>query len=371
MVSVRRRSLHHLGFAAAMLFVATVAGYDTFINDGYTVGTWLARPLDWLFVAANVVFVSYLLVPLLADQERTARVWRRFRQRPDAVFGLAWLVAVYLLGTVGFVVAPSLELDFLHANQPPIFGSISMEHVSQCAGAVVEGRCQGSFRFPLGTDLNGYRLELLLLHGLHVSLYVAAVSLAFIVPIAVSVGVVAGYLGGRADTVTMRLVEVLDAVPPLIIYLLIIFITNESLLVILLLFGFLGWGGTARVVRSEARRLAAADFVVATRALGGGRRYTLRKHVLPAITSVAVPTATQQAPVLLLTEAGIAFLGLEAFGLQSFGNVIARGTVRGEVPLFAKWWVSGFAVLVFAVTVLSFKTVGDGLVEALDPRADR
>ena len=359
-------------FSAVLLglvLVGVIAWYDLTVRDGYTIGTWLARPLDWLFIASNVILLGYVVVPVVAARERATEVWMRFRRRPTAVLGLGWLVAAYLLGTFGFVVAPGLELDFLHANQPPLFGSISAEHVSQCAGEITNGRCHGSLRFPLGTDLNGYRLELLLLHGLHVSVYVAAISLSFILPIALVVGVGAGYLGGWVDRAVMRLVEVQDAVPPLVIYFLFIFLFNEGLLLILILFGFLGWEGTARVVRSEARRLASADFVVATRALGGERSYILRKHVAPAVSSVAVPVASQQAPVLLLTEAGIAFLGLEAFDLQSFGNIIARGTVRGDVPMLAKWWVSGFAVATLALTVLSFKTVGDGLVVALDPRS--
>ncbi|WP_373190003.1 ABC transporter permease subunit [Halolamina sp.] len=114
--------------------------------------------------------------------------------------------------------------------------------------------------------------------------------------------------------------------------LLLIFITGESLLVILLLFGFLGWGGAARIVRSESRRLRDAGFVEASRVLGGTDRHVLKTHVLPSVSGVAVSTATQQVPVLLLTEAGLAFLGLEAFDRSRWATsspaVPSGGTCR-------------------------------------------
>ncbi len=357
-------------FALSMTLVVALAYYDIFRNEGFTLGTWLASPMDWLFIAANVVLLFYAVAPFLVDRERAATLWGRFKARPEAVLGVMWLAVVYVLGTVGVVLAPEPTLDFLNANQPPVFGSVSMEQIYQCGGQILEGRCYGSWAYPLGTDLNGYDMGLLLLQGLHVTLYVAVISLALIVPLALVIGTIAGYRGGWVDSLSMRSVEVQDAVPPLVVYLLVIFITGESLLVILLLFGFLGWGGAARIVRSESRRLRDAGYVEASRVLGGDDRHVLKTHVFPAVSGVAVPTATQQVPILLLTEAGLAFLGLEAFDLQSLGNIIARGTVRGEVPMLAKWWVSGFAVAALSATVLSFKFIGDALVEALDPRLE-
>jgi len=343
--------------------------YDTQINDGFTIGTWSASPLDWLFIAANAVLLFYGVLPILEDRERAATLWQRFREKPEAIAGAAWLVVVYLLGTIGLMLVPAPKLEFLYGNQPPVWGTIPVEHLPHdCAGRVADGVCHGSWQYPLGTDINGYAMEILLLQGLHVTLYVALISLALIVPLALGVGTVSGYFGGLFDDISMRTVEVQDAVPPLVVYFLVIWITGESLLVIILLFGFLGWGGAARVVRSEARRLRDSEFVQAAKVLGGSDRHVLRKHVFPAVSVVAIPTATQQAPVLLLTEAGLAFLGLEAFDLQSLGNIIARGVSGHGPPMTAQWWVSAFPAAALAATVVAFKLVGDALVEALDPR---
>jgi peptide/nickel transport system permease protein len=355
--------------AVTMAVVVALALYDLHVNDGFTVGTWLASELDWLFIASNVVVLFYGVLPILEDRDRAATVWRRFREKPEAIAGAVWLVVFYLLGTVGLALAPMPRLDFVYANQPPVWAAMPVEKLADdCLGRVVDGMCHGTWQYPLGTDLNGYGMGILLLQGLHITLYVALISLALIVPLALVVGTVAGYHGGLLDDVSMRAVEVLDAVPPLVVYLLFIWITGESLLVIVLLFGFLGWGGAARVVRSEARRLRKSEFVEAARALGGDDRHVLGKHVVPAVSVVAIPTATQQVPVLLLTEAGLAYLGLESYTLMSMGNIIARGTTYGQVPMVDKWWVSAFSVGLLVLTVMSFKLVGDALVEALDPR---
>lgn len=357
-------------FILVFSIVVAIGFYDLFVRKGYTLGRWLASPLDWLFIAANVVLVFYVVIPLLFDRNRSAKLWNRLCNHPESITGFSWLIIVYFLGTVGIALAPKPKVDFLHKNQPPIFTSISTEYVTECAGRVTGGRCFGTWQYPLGTDLNGYALEILLLQGLHITLYVAVISLAFIIPLALSVGVTAGYWGGWPDLLLMRSVEIQDAIPPLIVYLLVIFITGKSLLIILLLFGFLGWGGTSRIVRNEARRVSESEFVSAARALGSTDRHIIRTHVLPSVSGVAIPTATQKVPVLLLTEAGLAYLGLEAFELQSFGNIIARGTVRGEVPMTAKWWVSGIALVTFVATIVSFKLVSDAFVESFDPRIE-
>lgn len=360
----------HALFAVTITVVGVAAYYDLAINPGFTIGTWLASPLDWLFAGANVVLLYYGVWPVLADPMTSHRTWQRFRDDRLALAGVAWLAAFYLIGTIGYVLLPEPSLNFLHDNQPPVYTTIDANHVSSCVGPVVDGACHGTWTYPLGTDLNGYAMELLIVQGLHVTLYVAVISLALIVPLALIVGTIAGYLDGWPDLAAMRAVEVQDAVPPLVVYLLVIFITGESLLVILLLFGFLGWGAAARVVRSESRQLRTSEYVTASTALGAHPRHVLTTHVLPAVASVAIPIATQQIPILLLTEAGLAFLGLEAFDLQSLGNIIARGTFRGDVPMQAKWWVSGLSVTALALTVTAFKIVGDTLVESLDPRLD-
>ncbi|MFW5935091.1 MAG: hypothetical protein ACOCQL_04500, partial [Halolamina sp.] len=170
--------------------VAALALYDTQVNDGYTVGTWLMSPLDWLFVLANVVLLFYGVLPILADRERAATLWQRFREKPEAIAGAAWLAAVYLLGTVGLALVPAPKLDFLYGNQPPIWGTIPTDQLPHnCAGPVADGLCHGSWQYPLGTDINGYAMEILLLQGLHITLYVAVIALALIVPLALIVGV--------------------------------------------------------------------------------------------------------------------------------------------------------------------------------------
>lgn len=362
------RRLRSVAFLIAALLLGCWAGYDAFLHDGYTLGTWLAAPMDWLFLLSLLIVVCFGVVPLAVERERTRKQWARFRQYPGAVAGLVYLVAFFLLGTVGQLAVGSPSLDFLHPNQPPVFATVDADLVPACLGRVADGRCHGTMRYPLGTDLNGYGMGKLLLAGMRVSVYVGFVAGTLVVPVAVLVGTVAGYAGGRVDLLLMRYVEIQDTVPAIVVYLLVIILWGESLLLVVVLFGFLSWGVAARVVRSETQTVAASEFVTAARTLGGSPRYVYRKHVLPNVTASVVPTATQQIPALLLAEASVAFLGLESFDLQSFGNVIARGVYEGDVPMLVKWWVWGFAALALALAVLSLKFVGDALVDVVDPR---
>ncbi|MEF8773421.1 MAG: ABC transporter permease [Halobacteriales archaeon] len=360
------------GFVVTTILLGAWAGHDLVVNDGYTVGTWLAEPIDWLFLLSVNVFLFLAVVPLLANPGRTRQYWRRFRRQPWAVPAFAYLVGFVALGLLGPILMDPLHLSFTEAYQPPVFASIDAEMITDCVGSTGGGTCHGSWTYPLGTDRNGYSILRLLGSTAHVSVYVAAITALLIVPIAVTVGTVAGYYGGLVETALMRYVEIQDTVPAIVVYLLVIFLWGESLLLIIVFFGFFGWGGVARRIHSDARTVRNEPYVTAGRSLGGSDRYVLRHHVLPNVSNTVVVATFQQIPAFLLAEAGIAFLGFESFDLQSFGNVIARGieqeAITGAPGFLAKWWVATIPALALALAVLSFKIVGDGLRDALDPR---
>lgn len=364
------RRLRLPAFALATVALLAWAGYDLVLNDGFTLGTWLAKPLDWLLFLSLDVFVFFVVVPLATRPARTRYFWTRFRRQPWAVPALAYLVGFVLLGALGPVLLGAPTLDFLGAHQPPVYASIDADLVSECAGTVSNGACHGSWTYPLGTDRNGYDMVRLMGSMARVSLYVAAITALLVVPIAVAVGTVAGYYGGTVETLLMRYVEMQDTVPAIVVYLLVIFLWGESLLLIVVLFGFFGWGTVARKVHSEVRTVRAAEYVESGRSLGGTDGHVVRTHVLPNVSNTLAVATFQQIPAFLLAEAGIAFLGFEKFDLHSFGNVIAYGleqVLRG--PTFVeKWWVAVLPAVVFALAVLSFKVVGDALRDALDPR---
>lgn len=363
---------------AVFALVLTALGgwfvYDSQFNDGYTLfGAlgWLATPLDWLFMASVVVFAVYVVHPLATDRALARRYWRRLRRRPETVIALGVLCGFFVAGAVGPSLAGRPELRYLYAYQPPAFGSIDARFVTRCAGRIADGRCHGSLRFPWGTDRNGFGIGQFALSGLRVSLYVAFITSMFVVPIGVAVGTAAGYYGGPVDSFLMRYAEIQETVPALVVYMFLFPITGESLFVIIVLFGFLGWGGIARRVRSDVRQRRQSELVTAAKSAGGSDLHIVRVHVLPNVSNTIVAAMTQQIPVFLLTEAGIAFLGFESADVRSLGKLIARG-VTVEAPATPgfpeKWWVATIAAVTLALVVVAFELVGDALRDAADPR---
>jgi peptide/nickel transport system permease protein len=368
-----RFSTRAAAFLVSAVALGVWAAYDAWVNDGYTLGTWLADPLDWVFLLSVLGFVFFFAVPVALSPHLRAEYWHGLTRRPENAFALAVVAAFFLVGSLGpFVVGrPGLNMYFQY--QPPLWGTIEAGGLVECAGPVVDGYCHGSTRFPLGTDRSGRDVLRLLVAGTRVSLYVAMITSMLITPIAIAVGTVAGYFGGWVDALLMRYVEVQETVPALVVYILVVFFVGESLGLIILLFGFLSWGGAARVVRSEVLKRREEEYVEASKGLGADDAHMLRRHVLPGASNTVIAVMAQQIPMLLLTEAGLAFLGFEDIDVQSLGSIIARGLARETLsaPGFAeKYWVATFAAALLALYVLSFKLLGDALRDVSDPRVE-
>ena len=366
-------SVRAAGFLVSAVALAVWAAYDTWVNDGYTLGTWLAGPLDWVFLLSVLGFLFFFALPLTLNPYLRGEYWRGLTRSPESTVALAVVVAFFLVGSLGpFLVGrPGLNMYFQY--QPPLWGQIDATGLVECAGPVTDGYCRGSTRFPLGTDRSGRDVLRLLVAGTRVSLYVAMISSMLITPIAITVGTLAGYFGGWLDAVLMRYVEVQETVPALVVYMLVVFFTGESLALIILLFGFLSWGGAARIVRSEVLQRRETEYVEASRGLGADDAHLIRTHVLPGASNTVISVMAQQIPMLLLTEAGLAFLGFEDVDVQSLGAVVARGLAKESysAPGFVeKYWVATFAAALLALYVLSFKLLGDALRDVSDPRVD-
>lgn len=374
-------TLERLVFATGVLVVTAFFVYNELFAHGYTLGTWRARPIDFVFLFAVSVLLAYGVVPALKRRRTVTRIV--FNLGPASTAALGYLVVFVLVGLVGPVLLSNPGLRFEHSLQPPV-GFTSEVAGIECLGPVTGGpfdqQCHGSWTYPLGTNHRGLPLGFLLVSGARTALMVVVISLVTVVPIATVVGVVAGFRGGVLDTVLSSYIDVQLSIPAIVFYFLGYAYWGPSLLLLIVAFGLLSWGGIARLVRSEVIQRRDNGHVRIARSLGAPGHYLVRRHIVPNITNTVVPAVFQLLALLVLFEAGVAFLGYHELELYSWGATISEGInaavtgqmqTRAEFPAYQLWWVSTWPALALTMTMLSFKLLGDDLRDALDPRGEQ
>jgi len=219
--------------------------------------------------------------------------------------------------------------------------------------------------FLLGTDTLGRDLFSRILYGARVSLLVGFVATGVALVIGVSWGIVAGYFGGRVDSVMMRIDDVLYGLPFIIFIILLMVIFGRN---IWLLFGAIGaveWLTMARIVRGQVLTIKNQEYVLAAQAMGVTNMQMFRKHIFPNILGPIAVYATLTIPQVMLLEAFLSFLGL---GIQppmsSWGTLIRYGVESMEEYS----WLLIYPGLTFTITLFALNFFGDGLRDALDPK---
>jgi len=219
--------------------------------------------------------------------------------------------------------------------------------------------------FLLGTDQYGRDILSRVIYGSRISLSIGFLVVLISVTLGTVVGVSSGYFGGWADAVMMRIVDVLIAFPALFLILIIIATFGNSIYLIVITLSFTGWMGVARIVRSQVLSLKEQEFILAARSLGLSDMRIIFRHLAPNTLTPVIIAATLRIGSIILTEAGLSFLGL---GVQppvpSWGNIINEG----RDSLLNHWWISTFPGIAILTTVVCFNLLGDGVRDALDPR---
>jgi oligopeptide transport system permease protein len=227
------------------------------------------------------------------------------------------------------------------------------------------GASPPSSKHFLGTDVLGRDLLSRILYGARISLLVGFVATGVALIIGVSWGIIAGYAGGRVDSIMMRIVDVLYGLPFIIFIILLMVIFGRNLW---LLFGAIGaveWLTMARIVRGQVMGLKNQEFVMAARAMGVSNFSMFRKHLLPNILGPIAVYATLTIPQVMLLEGFLSFLGL---GIQppmsSWGTLIKDGVESMEEHS----WLLIYPGVTFTITLFALNFFGDGLRDALDPK---
>lgn len=360
-----------LGALAASYWHTQTTGTDLLLP-------WSPTPLTWTFRVCLVVLAFIAVPPLLQNRERTRRYWRRFKSNRVALVCLGYLVVFVALALVGPLLMGRPTVDLGVGFQPPAFARVPYGTIAvSCVGPVVESGidnyCVGTLQYPLGTTKLGIDMVSLVLSGMYVSLQVAVIATALMIPVATTVGIVAGYVGGLTDDVLMRYVDIQQSVPALVVYIIAVFIFGKSLFLLIVVFGLLNWGSIARLVRSEVLQRRDEAYIEAAESAGVSQLTILRKHVLPNVSNTVLVGATQKIPQLVLVETGLTFIDLGDVGrrYQSFGETIAEGFAGAyNNPAMEVWWIWILPVVVLATTVIALSVVGDTMRDVLDPRGD-
>lgn len=299
--------------------------------------------------------------------------WRRLLKNKLAVFGLV-VLAIMLLAVV---IGPAI----IRATT-----GLTADYIPEDASLITS--LSPSLRHPMGTDEAGRDLLARVLQGGRISLMVGIISTIVSLIVGVSYGAIAGYFGGRIDNVMMRIVDIIYAIPYILIVIVLLsvfggpstpqWITwlaekfggvgNQGLAQIFLLFfalGLVSWLTMARVVRGQILSLKNQEFVMAARATGVSTFGIIFRHLVPNALGPVIVYATLTVPSVMLTEAFLSYLGL---GVQapyaSWGSLASDGVKN--IAIFP--WQLIFPGVTMALTLFSLNFLGDGLRDALDPQ---
>ncbi len=274
--------------------------------------------------------------------------WRRFRRHKLALVGTVLFGTMLLLAIVGPILWPYDRLDISRVTQP--------------------GGNPPSLEAIFGTDSLGRSVFVLVANGARLSVAVGVVTMLIATTLGIFVGALAGFFGGFADGALMRVVDVMLAIPFLFIVLVAArFFGSGDPLVLMFIFGVLSWPGLARLVRALFLSLREQDYVVAARAVGVGHLRIAFRHMLPNALGPIIVSATLLVANAIILEAFVSFLGL---GIRpdeiSWGTALSRS--QGTL-IQGNWWWAFFPGMAIALTVIGINFMGDGIRDALDPRA--
>ena len=270
---------------------------------------------------------------------------RHFFSNRLAVLGLIMSLILISLAVIGPLVAPHDPIEQYDNGLTEV-------------GAPLPPNAQ----FLMGTDQLGRDVASRLIYGARISLAIGILANGLANLIGVVVGAVAGYAGRAAETVLMRLTDVMMAFPLILLLIALAVILQPSFTTIVVVIAIGGWTGTARLVRGQVLSLKERDFIVAARVIGASRWDILRRHILPHLVPQIITWFTLGIAPIILTESALSYLGVGVQPPQpSWGNMIAEGQV---VMAYAPWLIL-FPSAALILTVVAFNLVGDGLRDAL------
>lgn len=226
----------------------------------------------------------------------------------------------------------------------------------------------GMWRHPLGTDNLGRDILARILAGGRISLVVAICTVLVAVAIGLTLGVIAGYFGGRIDALIMRVGDLFLAYPFMLLTISVIAILGPSLSNLIIVLALSDWVTYARTVRGSVMSVKEKEFVTAARSIGARHASIIRRHIIPNVLSPVLVLGTVRAANYIIWESGLSFLGM---GVPPPTPTWGMMLSEGRNYILEAWWLATLPGVAIMITILSINLLGDGLRDALDPRLKR
>ncbi|MBZ9992434.1 nickel transporter permease [Mesorhizobium sp. BH1-1-4] len=271
--------------------------------------------------------------------------WRRFSANRLAFVGLLIIIALLLVAALAGVLAP----------YSPTFGDLKNARL-----------LAPSAQHWFGTDDLGRDIYSRILYGSRWTLYVVILVAVIAAPIGLLVGTVAGYAGGWTDAILMRITDIFLAFPKLVLALAFVAALGPGIENAVLAIAITSWPPYARIARAETLTVRNSDYIKAVQLMGASPFRIVLRHIMPLCISSLIIRVTLDMAGIILTAAGLGFLGLGAQPpLPEWGTMIASG----RRFILDQWWVAGAPGFAILIVSLGFNLLGDGLRDALDPRS--
>lgn len=277
--------------------------------------------------------------------------WRRLRGNKAAVASAAMLAIIAIACIVGPYLLP--------------WGLDDVDYTAFTTAPTFETSPDNMPPHYFGTEANGRDLLVRTLYGGQISLMVGVVGTLVSLVIGVTYGATSGFLGGRVDSMMMRVVDVLYSLPFMFFVILLMVFFGRHIFLIFVAIGAVNWLDMARIVRGQTLSIKRKEYIEAAHACGVSSWGIIRKHVIPNTLGPVIVYMSLTVPQVILLESFLSFLGL---GVQepmtSWGVLISDGSRSMTIA----WWMLVFPAVFLAVTLFCLNFIGDGLRDALDPR---
>ncbi|ULR44277.1 ABC transporter permease [Rhizobium sp. K102] len=271
--------------------------------------------------------------------------WRQFTANRLAVVGLLIIVALLFIAAFADIIA----------THNPVVGDLRNARLLP----------PGTGEFLLGTDDQGRDIFSRLIYGSRLTLLVVALVAVISAPIGLIVGTVSGYAGGWVDATLMRITDIFLAFPKLVLALAFVAALGPGIQNAIIAIAITSWPPYARIARAETLTVRRSDYISAVRLMGASPLRIIVRHVMPLCISSLIVRVTLDMAGIILTAAGLGFLGLGAQPpLPEWGAMIASG----RRFILDQWWVAAMPGIAILIVSLGFNLLGDGLRDALDPK---